>query len=132
MTTAADIIKFAAHKSGVTGINQTVSGQDQAEILDLLNDMLAMLKDETGGAFDLGTLTAGNTVYLSAGDILSIKYSLAKLASEHYQLPMNQAFYITERDLKETLLSKYLDNEEVDMPRALHPQGDYLYDITSN
>ena len=131
MTTAIELINQAAGMVGVKAKGQSLGSDDATIYLALLNQYVAYLKDKTGGAFELGTLTSTTPIYLESGDLLCLRYGLAKLIGDDSGFPLSGTAYMTANETEETLLSKYLDNEQVDMPRALIPRGTYLYDIES-
>ena len=129
MTTAIQIINSAYVKAGIKAYDQILSDDHKSQGLDLLNDMLGIWNEE-GIRLDMPTLTINATVYADKNDMLAIKYNLAVLVREHYRYAPDVAVIKRAGDLYETLLSKYEDTEEMDLPAAITPRYSTTYDIT--
>lgn len=115
MATALDLMNQAARLAKVKGRSQALSGADKTEYLDLLNQMLDSWKAE-GLDLGLGTLAAGDTVYIDDSDLLAVRYSLATLIAESVGKDMSLTVQQRAILLKDMLQSKYFIQPQLEQP----------------
>ena len=118
MTTAQTLINDAADLAGVKSEAQSLTGGDTARYLRSLNRLLDSWRD-MGVDLGLGTLAAGDTVYIDDAEELAVQYNLATIIYELSGRPVNGAVYQRASDLFSTLQDKYLEPKQMKVPLTL-------------
>lgn len=131
MTTAIELINQASRMAGVRGGSQTLAAEDSSTYLAILNQYVDSLTSE-GLDLGIGTLSNSTTLYVEDSDLLALRYNLAQLIAEDSGLPLDLRVLARAEDLKRSMIEKYLDIPDAEMPDALKSRLNGIYDIESD
>lgn len=131
MTTAIEIMTPALEKAGMLIQGQSPNDNLKTRALEILNDMIAQWKSQ-GLDLQLDTLSSStSTVYLDPSDMLALKFNLAVLLADHYNLPLSARTERIAKQLYGSLVGKYLEAglENMSMPVDLRSRRYGRYNI---